>query len=252
MTIWALADLHLSFGVPDKEMDVFGAKWKNHPDKIRANWLEKVTSEDLVLLPGDISWAMDTKAVKPDLDWIDALPGTKVMLRGNHDYWWTSLGKIEKVMPPSIHLVQNNSFRWGDVAIAGARLWDTAEFTYQQYIEFVDNPRANKLTEVSHEPREMERIFSRELARLELSLKSIPRDVSVRIAMTHYPPVGPNLIPSRASELLERYGISICVFGHVHNLKRGIPLFGSRNGIQYKMVACDYVDFQPIKIYPVE
>lgn len=250
MTIWALADLHLSFGVPNKEMDVFGAKWKNHPEKIHSHWTQQVKPDDLVLLPGDISWAMDVEAAMPDLEWIHALPGTKLMLRGNHDYWWTSLSKIEKIMPPSIHLLQNNIFRWGDVAIGGARLWDTPEFTYQEYIEFVDNPRANKLTERSHEPREMEKIFMRELGRLELSLKALPKDAKVRIAITHYPPVGPHLSESRASQLLEKYNITHCAFGHIHNLKQGIPLFGTKNGIEYTMVACDYVNFHPIQIYP--
>lgn len=250
MAIWALADLHLSFGVPNKEMDVFGSKWINHPDKIRTHWLENVKSEDLVLLPGDISWAMDIESALPDLEWIHALPGTKLMLRGNHDYWWTSLNKIEKVMPSSIRLLQNNAFRWGDIAIAGTRLWDTQEFSYQDYIEFVDNPRANKLTERSHEPAEMERIFLRELGRLELSLKSLPKDAKVRLAITHYPPVGPHLDVSRASKLLEKFGISQCIFGHVHNLKQGISLFGTKNGIKYTLVACDYVNFHPILIYP--
>lgn len=252
MTIWALADLHLSFGVKGKEMDVFGAKWKDHPEKIRTNWLKHVSPDDLVLLPGDISWAMNTDEAKPDLEWIDTLPGTKVMLRGNHDYWWTSLSKIEKIMPPSIHLVQNNAFRWKNVAIAGARLWDTPEYSFQQFIEYVDNPRANKLTEVSHDQGETEKIFLRELGRLELSLKSIPRDAAVRIAMTHYPPIGANLTHSRVSALLEKYGITLCAFGHLHNVKQGLPMFGMKDGVRYTLVSCDYVDFNPIKIYPYE
>ena len=128
MTIWALADLHLSFGVPDKEMDVFGPKWKNHPEKIRANWEKLVKPDDLVLLPGDISWGMHPEEALPDLNWIDSLPGTKVMIRGNHDYWWTSISKVEKVLPKSIHVIQNNIYRWKDVIICGARLWDTEEY----------------------------------------------------------------------------------------------------------------------------
>lgn len=248
MSIWALADLHLSFGVPNKKMDVFGDKWKDHPEKIRSNWLKNITADDLVLLPGDISWGMSIAEAKVDLDWIDALPGTKVMLKGNHDYWWTSLSKVEKILPPSIHAIQNNVFRWNNVAIAGSRLWDTPEYSFQQFVNFVDNPRANKLTEVQHDQGEMERIFLRELTRLELSLKSLPRDASMRIAMTHYPPIGANLTPSRASILLEKYQISLCAFGHLHNIKQDLSMFGIKNGVRYTLVSCDYVDFEPVKI----
>lgn len=248
MSIWALADLHLSFGVPNKEMDVFGDKWKDHPEKIRSHWLKNIAADDLVLLPGDISWGMSIAEAKIDLDWIDALPGTKVMLKGNHDYWWTSLSKVEKILPPSIHAIQNNVFRWNNVAIAGSRLWDTPEYSFQQFVNFVDNPRANKLTEVQHDQEEMERIFLRELARLELSLKCLPRDATMRIAMTHYPPIGANLTPSRASALLEKYQISLCAFGHLHNIKQELPMFGIKNGVRYTLVSCDYVNFEPVKI----
>lgn len=248
MSIWALADLHLSFGVPDKKMDVFGDNWKDHPEKIRSNWLKNITPDDLVLIPGDISWAMNIEDAKKDLDWIDALPGTKVMLRGNHDFWWSSLSKVEKILPPSIHVIQNNVFRWNNVVIAGSRLWDTPEFSFQQFVNYKENPRANKLTEVEFDQGEMERIFSRELARLELSLKCLPRDASVRIAMTHYPPIGANLTPSRASALLEKYGITFCAFGHLHNIKKEMPMFGIKDGVRYTLVSCDYLDFEPIKI----
>lgn len=247
MTIWALADLHLSFGVPDKGMEVFGSKWKNHPEKISANWLKLIKDDDLVLLPGDISWAMRPEEAKVDLDWIDALPGTKVMLRGNHDYWWSSLRKVEKVLPSSIHLVQNNVFRWKDVVIGGSRLWDTPEYSFGNFIEYVNNPRANALTKVDN-PVEAEKIFERELARLELSLKAMPRDTKIKIAMTHYPPIGGDLQASRASALFEKYGISHCVFGHLHNVRDHELPFGSRNGVDYTLVSCDYVDFCPVKI----
>ncbi len=99
MAVWALADLHLSFGVPGKSMDLFGDKWAGHPEKIRTHWLRLIAPDDLVLLPGDISWAMHTEDAQPDLDFIAALPGTKVMIRGNHDYWWNSLNKVEKILP---------------------------------------------------------------------------------------------------------------------------------------------------------
>ena len=247
MAVWAIADLHLSFGVPDKGMDLFGAQWLNHPEKIRTQWERLVSPDDLVLLPGDISWAMRLEDAVPDLAWIESLPGTKVMIRGNHDYWWTSLSKMEKVIPPSIHFIQNNVFIWNGMAIAGSRLWDTPEYNFGSFIEFIDNPRANKLTN-RDDPAESEKIFVRELSRLEMSLKQIPAHIKTRLAMTHYPPIGADLKESRASLLLEKYGITDCVFGHLHNIKPQSLPFGTKNGVCYKLTSCDYCNFTPILI----
>lgn len=248
MSVWALADLHLSFGVPDKSMDVFGDKWINHPEKIRTHWLENIAADDLVLLPGDISWAMHPEEACADLEWIDALPGTKVMLRGNHDYWWTSLSKVKKVLPPSIHVIQNNSFLWENIAIAGSRLWDTPEYSFQPYIDFKENPKAKKLTTADDNLEEAEKVFQRELGRLETSLKSMPKSAATRIAMTHYPPIGADLYPSRAAALLEKYHVDICVFGHLHNVRPGSLPFGTKDGVEYILTAGDYVDFLPRKL----
>jgi len=229
-------------------MDIFGERWKGHPDKIRAHWEQLVDPKDLVLLPGDISWGLLPNEAIPDLQWIDQLPGTKVMIRGNHDYWWSSLAKVKAYLPPSIHLVQNNVFRWGDVAICGSRLWDTPEYSFGAFIPMMDNPRANKLIQVE-EPAGMEKIFLRELGRLELSLKALPRDTKIkRIAMTHYPPISHDLKPSRTTALLEKYGVNTCVFGHLHNVIPGSLPFGTKDGIDYHLVACDYVDFTPVRI----
>jgi uncharacterized protein len=247
VSIWALADLHLSFGVSDKSMDVFGEKWKGHPEKIRRHWLQLIKDDDLVLLPGDISWGMRPEEAQKDLEWIDALPGTKVLLRGNHDYWWTSLSKVEKVLPPSLHLIQNNTYRWKNVAIGGTRLWDTPEYSFNLFIDYIENPRANKLMHVD-DPKEAEKIFQRELGRLELSLKELPQDSSLRIAMTHYPPIGADLQASRVSALLEKYKINICIFGHLHNVRTGALPFGDKNGVRYALTSCDYLDFCPIRI----
>jgi predicted phosphohydrolase len=248
MPIWAIADLHLSFGVPDKTMDIFGEKWVRHAEKIQANWLRLISSDDLVLIPGDISWAMRTEEARPDLEWIDKLPGTKVILRGNHDYWWTSLSKVEKILPPSIHLLQNNVFRWNQVSVAGARLWDSSEYSFQEYVEYVPNAAVKNLEEEPRGDEESEKVFQRELLRLELSLKGLLKDDTRRIAMTHYPPIGARLLPSRVSTLLEKYQVSLCVFGHLHNIKQGIPLFGTKNDICYFLTSCDYLNFCPIKI----
>ena len=248
MRIWAIGDLHLSFGVKGKSMDVFGSQWESHPERIEEAWRRLISAEDLILIPGDISWAMRFEDALPDLQWIDRLPGTKVLLKGNHDFWWGSLAKMAPHLPPSLHLVQNNYFSWKGVAIGGARLWDTPEYSFGSLIEFRENPRAKDPEEVVQEELSL-KIFERELQRLEMSLSKIPADASLRIAMTHYPPIGADLAVSRASRILEKYGISICVFGHLHNIKAGQSLFGEKNGIRYLLSSADYVHFQPIPIF---
>lgn len=140
MAVWAIGDLHLSFGTPEKKMDVFGPHWIDHPKKIEAHWREKITKDDLVLIPGDISWSKSIAGAMPDLEWIHSLPGTKVMIRGNHDYWWSSLKRLREIMPPSIHLIQNDTFTWNNIIIGGARLWDTPEYNFNSYIPYFENP----------------------------------------------------------------------------------------------------------------
>ncbi len=137
MTVWAIADLHLSFGIKDKEMDVFGKEWHNHHAKIEQHWREDITNEDLVLLAGDISWAKRLEEALPDLSWINALPGTKVMIRGNHDYWWSSPSKVRDALPSSLHIIQNDTFEWNDVAIAGSRLWDSTEYNFKDVLYYL-------------------------------------------------------------------------------------------------------------------
>jgi uncharacterized protein len=248
MSIWAIADLHLSFGVPNKAMSVFGPQWNGYTEKIERSWRELVAPTDLVLIPGDISWAMSVEEARPDLAWIGQLPGTKLFLRGNHDYWWGSLAKIKPILPSSCHLLQNNSFTWEGVGIAGTRLWDVPGLSFHGVIDFKESKTVKKLTEQS-DPAEAEKIFERELGRLEMSLKAISPYVKYRIAMTHYPPIGPDMKDTPATQLLEKYGIQTCVFGHMHNVKPDIPLFGKHNGIDYILTACDYKEnFKPIKI----
>ena len=249
MRIWAIADLHLSFGVENKSMDVFGPDWENHAEKIASHWKAMISPEDLVLIPGDISWAMRPEEAAADLRWIDALPGTKVMIKGNHDYWWGSLKKVTDILPPSIHIVQNNAFHWRDVAIGGSRLWDTPEYSFGKFIEFRENPKAKPKEIEEAVQRELsQKIFDRDLERLKLSLKELRSDAKIRIAMTHYPPIGADMQPSRASQILEQNNIQICVFGHLHNIKAGISLFGEKNGIRYILASSDYLRFQPVAV----
>jgi len=232
-------------------MDYFGPEWAGHAEKIEQNWRAMITPEDLVLIPGDISWAMKTEEAAPDLQWIHQLPGTKVLLKGNHDYWWGSLSRVMKILPPSIHLIQNNAFHWKEATIGGARLWDTPEYSFGQFIEFKENPREKK-KDVEEAVQEdlSEQIFERELLRLDMSLKQLKPEAKIRIAMTHYPPISSDLQPSRASKILEHHRINICVFGHLHNIKAGYSLFGEKNGVRYVFTACDYTRFLPILLTP--
>jgi predicted phosphohydrolase len=252
MAIWAIADLHLSFGTPNKKMDIFGENWRDHPDKIAKHWQANISDEDLVLLPGDISWAQTAEQVTPDLQWIESLPGTKVMLRGNHDYWWTSLKKVSQILPPSIHVVQNNSFCWGDYCIGGSRLWDTDAYNFDRYSREIPMAQRPVLPAIFEEPGNSAqdvKIFERELGRLEISLRSMPPTKARRIVMTHYPPIGVPLHDSQVSKLLEQYDTDICVFGHLHNMSHDFdPLFGSKNGVSYHLVAADYLNFEPLLI----
>jgi predicted phosphohydrolase len=252
MTVWALSDPHLSFGVADKSMDVFGPSWDNHADQIAREWKRVIGPDDLVLIPGDISWAVKLEDAIPDLEWIHALPGTKVLLRGNHDYWWSSNAKMAKVMPPSIHFIQNNVFNWHDLTIGGARLWDSEEYGFNAFIEFkerADRPAKIKTPqELEAQKEEDRKIFARELERLKLSLQQLNPKARLRIALTHYPPISADLQPSITSKILEDYKIDICVFGHLHSVRKGTEFFGTARGVKYVFASCDFLDFKPIRV----
>lgn len=248
MAIWAIADLHLSFGVPNKQMDVFGPQWRDYTKKIEQHWRSLIAPNDLVLIAGDISWAMHVKDAQPDLEWIGDLPGIKVLIKGNHDYWWGSLSKLKSILPPSCHLIQNNSWNWQGISIAGARLWDIPGINFSNIIDFKEDGRSKLLME-KDESSESQKVYERELGRLETSLKSMDPFSKKRIVMTHYPPIGSALQETEASRLLEKYKVDICVFGHLHNVKPDLQLFGKHHGVAYYLTACDYLeDFKPLKI----
>jgi predicted phosphohydrolase len=249
MRIWAIGDLHLSFGVSGKSMDVFGPGWENHAEKIATSWNAMIGPDDLVLIPGDISWAMRLEEARADLDWIHRLPGTKVMIKGNHDYWWGSLKQISQILPPSIHLIQNNAFQWRGATIGGARLWDTPEYGFGEFVEFRENPKEkSKDAEVVVQEELSNKIFDRELERLKMSLKQMDPNAELKIAMTHYPPIGADMKPTRASQILEEYGVKIVVFGHLHNIRSDCSLFGEARGVRYVLTSSDYIRHQPIAI----
>ena len=149
-----------------------------------------------------------------------------------------------------MHFIQNNAFQWMNVSIGGARLWDCEHFSCDSIVDFQVNPATGAISPPDTDIDAMRKVYERELHRLELSLSALHEDAHLKIAMTHYPPIGPNLEPSPASEILEKHHIDICVFGHLHNLKKGIEAFGTLNGIRYICVAGDHIDFVPVKLAP--
>lgn len=240
--LWAIADLHLSFSVPEKTMEAFGPTWENYQEKIENNWKTTIQDEDIVLIPGDISWAMRFEQALTDLLWLDKLPGKKIIIKGNHDYWWASKSKMQEALPSSILFIQNDALTIGPYTFGGARLWDTDEYHFN---DFSNNPSARFIPKSSSES---EKIFSRELERMELSLSKMDK-TKTKVALCHYPPIGHDLKPSRASAILEKHQVELCVFGHLHNMRTNALEFGKASGCTYKLTAADYLDFHPLRLY---
>ena len=224
--IYAISDLHLGTCV-DKPMDVFGKKWEGHFDRISADWLRRVREEDIVLLSGDFSWAMTLAEAKEDFAKIAALPGKKVILKGNHDYWWQSLSKVRDALPEGVYALQNDVIRIGDCLFCGSRGW-TAE----------------------SDAEEDKRIYERELIRLELSLSQMAKVRAEKdkvIGMTHYPPFDPTLQPTPVTNLFSKYGVDKVVYGHLHGnayAKRRVYI----DPTTYYLTSCDLVDFTLVQI----
>jgi predicted phosphohydrolase len=248
--LFAIADLHLSFARP-KPMDVFDEAWRHHPEQIESAWRERVGPDDVVLVAGDISWAMRLPEVQPDLAWLDALPGRKVLIRGNHDYWWGAIGKLRALPFESLHFLQYDVVRFGDLAIAGTRLWELPEVRWpQEYTPLPDDVRPGKAVSDSQSAK----LVARELGRLELSLGRLPDDVAHRVAMLHYPPVSSDGRGSRVSAMLAGRGIELCAFGHLHSLGR-MPRPGADcvlDGTRYVLVAGDWLGFAPVELMNFE
>lgn len=232
MKVFALGDPHLSFDVEGNEykpMGIFGDSWQNHGEKIRQHWLELVTDEDVVLMPGDISWAMTLEEFAPDLAFLAALPGRKIISKGNHDLWWDSLKKIKEILPEGFTVLQNNHILLGDVAICGTRGWMCPDGAFAD----------------EHD----EKIFQRELGRLKLSLDSVPKEIPHKIVMLHYPPVNGKQEKSAFIDLMQQYNVEICLYGHLHSYAVQNALEGQHWGIDFKLVSADYLAFVPTVIW---
>lgn len=225
MRIYAIGDLHLP-GAQSKPMDVFGAHWEGHFEKIEQDWRDRVQPEDVVLVPGDLSWAMTLEEAAPDLARICALPGQKLLLRGNHDYWWSSLTRVRALLPEGNCALQNDARVIGDAVFCGTRGW-------------------NVIGENSTDAQNL-KIYRREVMRLELSLKDAAAKAQGRpiVCMLHFPPFGEKKEDSGFTQLLERYGVHTCVYGHLHGEGIRAAFEGERGGVNYKLVSCDSLGFR--------
>ncbi len=224
--LFAIADLHFD-GMQDKPMGVFGSNWENHIEKIISNWQEVVSDEDIVLVPGDISWAMYLKEALADLRTIHELPGKKVLLRGNHDFWWERIKYLNSLYDNMMFL-QNNSFCFEKFCICGSRGWIC--------------PGSKNFEE-----KDM-KIFTREVARLELSLQSVNSDRDI-IVMMHYPPFNESNEENEIIEMLNKYGVKKVVYGHLHDkYSFENTIIGEKWGIGFQLVSADYLNFTPVEV----
>lgn len=233
MKIFAISDLHFSVN-NEKPMDIFGPVWEGYLDKIFAQWQEKVGDDDLVLMAGDLSWAMKLEEVKADLALFEGLPGRKVIIRGNHDYWWKSISSLRAILPPNFYAIQNDALRFDGVVLCGTRGWKGVE--RNQVLAAED-----------------QKIFDREVLRLEMTLEQavkLKQDGDKLICMMHYPPLGFAKDDTKFSLLLEKYGVDIVIYGHLHGYKFPEKHF-VRNGVEYFLTSCDEVDNNIVEIASV-
>lgn len=232
MSIYAISDLHLSFG-DNKPMDIFGETWENHAKKIKENWIKKIKDDDLVLLPGDFSWAMYLEDTYKDFKYLNELPGKKLLLKGNHDYWWTTLKKMRTYLSENnfknIDFIYNNSYLYDNKIIVGTRGWQD------------DNNKDDK------------KIIKRENLRLELSIqdgiKKYGKEKEIIVCM-HYPPFNKyeekdmNFI-----QTIKKYNVTTCIYGHLHGeIAHKEARQGIIEGIDFKLVSCDYTNFYLVNI----
>ena len=229
MALFAISDLHLPLGV-DKPMDIFGKNWANYVNRLKENWENTVTDSDTVVLPGDFSWATYIDDAKADFEFLDSLPGRKILLKGNHDYWWSTMSKLNKFVNEmgykSIEFLQNNSLEAEGVSLCGSRGWNT--------------PMPNL-------SGEDQRLYDREILRLEMSIKAAKNPDNI-IVFTHFPPIMKDYRENAMTELLEKYSIKTCIYGHIHSSGVKNAFEGELRGVNYMLVSCDYREFMPVKI----
>ena len=227
MALYAIGDLHLCLGAP-KPMDVFGGNWVGYMDKLQEG-LSVIKPEDTTVLLGDLSWALDLASAHDDFAWIDQIPGRKIILKGNHDYWWSTASKFYKFCEENSFsnqwILNNNHYEYDGWAICGTRGW------------FFEEERGS-----DHD----EKVFKRELIRLEASLQSagdLPK-----IVFLHYPPLYKGYRCDEIIELLNRYEVRQCFYGHLHGASHGLAMEGQWDGVEYRLVAADKLNFKPYQV----
>ncbi|MDR0752339.1 MAG: metallophosphoesterase [Christensenellaceae bacterium] len=240
MKIFAISDLHLGIGI-DKPMDVFGSQWTDHWQKISEDWNMRVSNDDLIIVAGDISWTMTFENAKTDLNAIAELKGSKIFVRGNHDYWWHGISKIRATYPPSMFFLQNNAIKIGNYIFAGTRGWPSPEVdgnfppSYAMNAENVDNTT----------------MYKRETIRLELSLieaQKIKTGNDRLIGIIHYPPFNSRYSDSNFTQLFEKFSVSSVIYGHLHGTKSRTNMIYSKSGIKYYLTSCDLLNFKLLEL----
>lgn len=234
MSMYTIGDLHLSFK-ENKPMSIFGDKWENHEEKIKKDWIEKVKEDDLVILPGDFSWSTYLEDADEDFKYLNELPGKKILLKGNHDYWWTTLKSMRRFIEENefenIDFLYNNAYLYENYILAGTRGWNQTE------------------------DQEDKRLFAREVLRLELSIKKgieeFGEDKEI-IIFTHYPPISKNKVLQHETndmiEMMKKYNVKQCYYGHLHGASINDAFEGEYKGIEFKLVSADGLDFKLFKI----
>ena len=227
MALYAIGDLHLSLGA-EKPMDVFGGNWVGYMDKLKEG-LSVITPEDTTVLLGDLSWALDLEGAKPDFGWINAIPGRKIILKGNHDYWWSTASKFYKFCEANgfsnQFILNNNHYEYDGWAICGTRGW------------FFEEERSGE-----HD----EKVFKRELIRLETSLKSAGE--TPKMVFLHYPPRYKGYQCDEILDLLKKYDVRRCFYGHLHGPSHRLAMEGLWDGTEFRLVSADFLDFKPFKV----
>ena len=227
MALYAIGDLHLCLGAP-KPMDIFGGNWTGYMEKLKEG-MSVITEKDTTVLLGDLSWALSLEESAADFAWINEIPGRKILLKGNHDYWWSTAAKFRKFCEANrfsdMEILNNNCFEYDDWAICGTRGW------------FFEEERSG-----THD----EKVFRRELCRLEASLKAAGE--KQKLVFLHYPPKYKGYECREILELLEEYEVRRCFYGHLHGGSHRLALEGLWDGVEYRLVAADYLNFKPYKV----
>jgi predicted phosphohydrolase len=227
MALYAISDLHLSLST-DKSMEVFPG-WENYVERIKSNWENTIKDEDMVVLPGDISWGMTLEQALLDFKFINSLPGKKIILKGNHDYWWTTRKKMENFFNEkglhTLNILNNDCYKYEEYAVCGTRGW----------INENEEPADKK-------------VLLREAGRLETSIKLAINQNLKPIVFLHYPPIYADDYNYDILEVLHKYKIKDCYYGHIHGKSSDYAINGERDGIKYTLISGDYLQFSPVKI----